>query len=139
MVNEWNSKSKEITSMTIGHHHRCTIAKYMAIRHEPQVTVYWCAGFKVCIQKKINEIFIVTFFFRIAVADIQEFYELTLLDDSKSIQQKTAETNRIANKWEATDGPISLYSNNNVSNIRLCFQVNVINKMYKTIRNKRYK
>lgn len=33
--------------------------------------------------------------------DIQEFYELTLLDDNKSIQQKTAETIRIANKWEA--------------------------------------
>nr|XP_018916915.1 PREDICTED: disks large homolog 4 isoform X5 [Bemisia tabaci] len=39
--------------------------------------------------------------------DIQEFYELTLLDDSKSIQQKTAETIRIANKWEASDGPIA--------------------------------
>ncbi|XP_028165657.1 disks large 1 tumor suppressor protein isoform X3 [Ostrinia nubilalis] len=39
-----------------------------------------------------------------ALLDIQEFYELTLLDDNKSIQQKTAETIRIANKWEA-DGP----------------------------------
>ncbi|XP_059471412.1 disks large 1 tumor suppressor protein-like, partial [Neocloeon triangulifer] len=39
-----------------------------------------------------------------ALLDIQEFYELTLLDDTKSIQQKTAETIRIANKWEATDG-----------------------------------
>ncbi|CAK1540596.1 unnamed protein product [Leptosia nina] len=38
-----------------------------------------------------------------ALLDIQEFYELTLLDDNKSIQQKTAETIRIANKWE-TDG-----------------------------------
>ncbi|KAK6628321.1 hypothetical protein RUM43_002133 [Polyplax serrata] len=38
---------------------------------------------------------------------IQEFYELTLLDDSKSIQQKTAETIRIANKWEANEGPIT--------------------------------
>ncbi|XP_026733315.1 disks large 1 tumor suppressor protein isoform X5 [Trichoplusia ni] len=36
-----------------------------------------------------------------ALLDIQEFYELTLLDDTKSIQQKTAETIRIANKWEA--------------------------------------
>lgn len=35
------------------------------------------------------------------VTDIQEFYELTLLDDTKSVQQKTAETIRIANKWEA--------------------------------------
>ncbi|XP_065204997.1 disks large 1 tumor suppressor protein isoform X3 [Planococcus citri] len=50
-----------------------------------------------------------------ALLDIQEFYELTLLDDSKSIQQKTAETNQIANKWEATNGPISLYSNNNIN------------------------
>lgn len=35
-----------------------------------------------------------------SIADIQEFYELTLLDDSKSIQQKTAETLQIATKWE---------------------------------------
>lgn len=34
-------------------------------------------------------------------SDIQEFYELTLLDDTKSVQQKTVETIRIANKWEA--------------------------------------
>ncbi|KAG9429886.1 disks large 1 tumor suppressor protein isoform X11 [Apis mellifera carnica] len=39
--------------------------------------------------------------------DIQEFYELTLLDESKSVQQKTAETIRIADKWEASDGPIT--------------------------------
>ncbi|XP_077283992.1 MAGUK family member discs large 1 isoform X3 [Arctopsyche grandis] len=37
-----------------------------------------------------------------ALLDIQEFYELTLLDDSKSVQQKTAETIRIANKWEVS-------------------------------------
>lgn len=50
------------------------------------------------------------------VADIQEFYELTLLDDTKSVQEKTAETIRIANKWETNDGPIAPpYSNNNVS------------------------
>ncbi|XP_020710841.1 disks large 1 tumor suppressor protein isoform X11 [Athalia rosae] len=42
-----------------------------------------------------------------ALLDIQEFYELTLLDETKSIQQKTAETIRIANKWEASDGPIT--------------------------------
>ncbi|KAK6627975.1 hypothetical protein RUM44_010457 [Polyplax serrata] len=41
------------------------------------------------------------------LTNIQEFYELTLLDDSKSIQQKTAETIRIANKWEANEGPIT--------------------------------
>lgn len=56
--------------------------------------------------------------FRTCVADIQEFYELTLLDDTKSIQQKTAETIRIANKWEASDGPITpTYGNNDVSHI----------------------
>lgn len=32
--------------------------------------------------------------------DIQEFYELTLLDESKTIQQKTVETLHIASKWE---------------------------------------
>uniref|UniRef100_A0A0K8SN64 Disks large 1 tumor suppressor protein n=1 Tax=Lygus hesperus TaxID=30085 RepID=A0A0K8SN64_LYGHE len=48
-----------------------------------------------------------------ALLDIQEFYELTLLDDTKSIQQKTAETIRIANKWESSDGPIS-YNNDMV-------------------------
>lgn len=48
-------------------------------------------------------------------ADIQEFYELTLLDDSKSVQEKTAETIRIANKWETNDGPIAPPYNNEVS------------------------
>ena len=33
-------------------------------------------------------------------SDIQEFYELTLLDESKTVQQKTAETLLIASKWE---------------------------------------
>lgn len=32
--------------------------------------------------------------------DIQEFYEFTLLDESKSTQQKTLETLQIASKWE---------------------------------------
>ncbi|XP_036367215.1 disks large homolog 1 isoform X2 [Octopus sinensis] len=35
-----------------------------------------------------------------ALLDIQEFYEVTLLDDSKSTQQKTLETLQIASKWE---------------------------------------
>ncbi|CAG0888138.1 unnamed protein product [Darwinula stevensoni] len=42
-----------------------------------------------------------------ALLDIQEFYELTLLDDSKTIQQKTAETLQIASRWEANVGPLS--------------------------------
>lgn len=36
----------------------------------------------------------------ILFSDIQEFYELTLLDESKTVQQKTAETLLIASKWE---------------------------------------
>ncbi|XP_052122260.1 disks large 1 tumor suppressor protein-like [Frankliniella occidentalis] len=39
-----------------------------------------------------------------ALLDIQEFYELTLLNESKSVQEKTAETIRIANKWEESSG-----------------------------------
>ncbi|XP_025829307.1 disks large 1 tumor suppressor protein isoform X5 [Agrilus planipennis] len=51
-----------------------------------------------------------------ALLDIQEFYELTLLDETKSIQQKTAETIRIANKWESDDGPMApSYISNNKS------------------------
>ena len=33
-------------------------------------------------------------------SDIQEFYEETLLDEQKTTNQKTAETNQIAEKWE---------------------------------------
>lgn len=55
-------------------------------------------------------------------ADIQEFYELTLLDETKSVQQKTAETIRIANKWETNDGPIAPpFVNNDVSNFRISY------------------
>ncbi|KAI0218156.1 Disks large 1 tumor suppressor protein [Lamellibrachia satsuma] len=35
-----------------------------------------------------------------ALLDIQEFYEITLLDDTKSNQQKIQETLHIASKWE---------------------------------------
>jgi len=34
--------------------------------------------------------------------DIQEFYDTTLLDDSKTVQQKTTETLQIVAKWEQT-------------------------------------
>lgn len=58
------------------------------------------------------------FLISLTVADIQEFYELTLLDESKSVQQKTAETNRIAAKWEASDGPITpTFAQNDVSRV----------------------
>ncbi|XP_034245031.1 uncharacterized protein LOC117647412 [Thrips palmi] len=45
-----------------------------------------------------------------ALLDIQEFYELTLLNESKTTQEKTAETIRIANKWEESG---SLIGENN--------------------------
>lgn len=35
-----------------------------------------------------------------ALLDIQEFYQLTLLDQSKTVEQKTAETLEMACKWE---------------------------------------
>lgn len=46
----------------------------------------------------LDKFLIPCFFF--PFADIQEFYELTLLDESKTVQQKTAETLLIASKWE---------------------------------------
>ncbi|ELU12399.1 hypothetical protein CAPTEDRAFT_46778, partial [Capitella teleta] len=35
-----------------------------------------------------------------ALLDIQEFYEITLLNDQKTPHQKTIETLQIASKWE---------------------------------------
>ncbi|XP_023032839.1 disks large 1 tumor suppressor protein isoform X13 [Drosophila willistoni] len=46
-----------------------------------------------------------------ALLDIQEFYELTLLDDSKSIQQKTVETLQIATKWEKDGQSVKIADN----------------------------
>lgn len=56
-------------------------------------------------------------------SDIQEFYELTLLDDTKSVQEKTAETIRIANKWEANDGPMATPYTNDVSTFGFISQI----------------
>ncbi|XP_037919256.1 disks large 1 tumor suppressor protein isoform X3 [Hermetia illucens] len=47
-----------------------------------------------------------------ALLDIQEFYELTLLDESKTTQQKTAETLQIASKWEQEGHTIKPISDN---------------------------
>lgn len=35
-----------------------------------------------------------------ALIDIQEYYEVTLLDDQKSLQQKTTETDQVASRWD---------------------------------------
>jgi len=40
------------------------------------------------------------------MTEIQEFYEVTLLDGDKTLQEKTAETLQIASKWEKSP-PIS--------------------------------
>jgi len=39
-------------------------------------------------------------YFLTHTVDIQEYYEVTLLDDQKSLQQKTSETNQIASRWD---------------------------------------
>jgi hypothetical protein len=51
------------------------------------------------------------------IADIQEFYELTLLDESKSIQQKTAETLLIASKWEHENSKTEVRTYNTLNTI----------------------
>lgn len=43
------------------------------------------------------------------LTEIQEFYEVTLCDNDKSLQQKTTETLQIASKWEHLS-PIRLSS-----------------------------
>jgi len=58
-----------------------------------RITFAW----RYCKAIIINE----TFCGRVDV-DIQEFYDTTLLDDSKSVQQKTTETLQIVAKWEQT-------------------------------------
>ncbi|XP_037938659.1 disks large 1 tumor suppressor protein isoform X4 [Teleopsis dalmanni] len=49
-----------------------------------------------------------------ALLDIQEFYELTLLDESKTVQQKTAETLQIASKWERDGQEINIADNQRI-------------------------
>lgn len=51
-------------------------------------------------KKKFMPFITTKMFVLILITDIQEFYELTLLDESKTVQQKTAETLLIASKWE---------------------------------------
>lgn len=42
----------------------------------------------------------------LCVTEIQEFYEVTLLDSDKTLQEKTAETLQIASNWDKNP-PIS--------------------------------
>ncbi|XP_042862262.1 disks large homolog 1-like [Penaeus japonicus] len=77
-------------------------SRYEAHRH-----FYYCAGYG-----DRRHISVVALRWRsshdvFCLPDIQEFYEVTLLDDSKSVQQKTAETLQIASKWEISSGPMA--------------------------------
>ncbi|KAF7251164.1 Disks large 1 tumor suppressor protein [Varanus komodoensis] len=42
-----------------------------------------------------------------ALLDIQEFYEVTLLNSEKSCQEKIEETNQVAEKWEKTQSLVT--------------------------------
>nr|XP_014343436.1 PREDICTED: disks large 1 tumor suppressor protein-like isoform X1 [Latimeria chalumnae] len=46
-----------------------------------------------------------------ALLDIQEFYEVTLLDSHMSCEQKLEEVNHIADKWEKTSSPAAVLKN----------------------------
>uniref|UniRef100_A0A8C4PNA6 Uncharacterized protein n=1 Tax=Equus asinus asinus TaxID=83772 RepID=A0A8C4PNA6_EQUAS len=43
--------------------------------------------------------------------DIQEFYEVTLLNSQKSCEQKIEEANQVAQKWEKTSLLASYHDN----------------------------
>uniref|UniRef100_A0A8C6YY37 Uncharacterized protein n=1 Tax=Nothoprocta perdicaria TaxID=30464 RepID=A0A8C6YY37_NOTPE len=43
--------------------------------------------------------------------DIQEFYEVTLLNSQKSYEQKIEEVNEVAEKWEKTTSPATGHEN----------------------------
>ncbi|ESO09358.1 hypothetical protein HELRODRAFT_73781, partial [Helobdella robusta] len=49
-----------------------------------------------------------------ALLDIQEYYEMTLLSDTKSMDEKTQETNQVVSRWEKY--PPILINSNNLSN-----------------------
>lgn len=53
-------------------------------------------------------------------ADIQEFYESTLLDENKTSQEKTLETLRIASKWEREQPFTHNHSKAEVGSYHVC-------------------
>jgi len=57
-----------------------------------------------CLISNINNMYMLSFV--LYITEIQEFYEVTLLDSNKTLQEKTAETLQIASKWEQNP-PIS--------------------------------
>ena len=44
-----------------------------------------------------------------ALLDIQEYYDDTLANERKSVDQKTYETNQIAARWENNGGPMAAF------------------------------
>ncbi|XP_055845581.1 disks large 1 tumor suppressor protein isoform X4 [Episyrphus balteatus] len=75
-----------------------------------------------------------------ALLDIQEFYELTLLDDSKTVQQKTAETLQIASKWEQEGHSIKLSDLIKISsNISRNCEINSARNEEQLLQNQRFK
>ena len=56
------------------------------------INIWSCAG---------NNVFFCFFF-----ADIQEFYRYTLVDDSKSTENKTEETLKLAERWQGHPPPV---------------------------------
>ncbi|XP_053188017.1 disks large homolog 2 [Scomber japonicus] len=51
-----------------------------------------------------------------ALLDIQEFYEVTLLNTKKSCEQKLEEVNHMADKWEKSSGPSSTLTSETLTN-----------------------
>lgn len=51
------------------------------------------------------------FYFLSLQTDIQEFYEVTLLNSQKSYEQKIEEANEVAEKWEKTTSPATGHEN----------------------------
>jgi len=56
--------------------------------------------------------------FLLCIAEIQEFYEATLLDSDKTLQEKTAETLQVASNWEKNP-PISKPKPHSVTDLSL--------------------
>ena len=54
-----------------------------------------------------------------ALLDIQEFYELTLMDESKSVHIKTSEALQMASRWEVTGPPGGVRGLEGLGNIEL--------------------
>lgn len=55
------------------------------------------------------------------MADIQEYYELTLLNDTKSVDEKTQETNQVVSRWEKNPPILINTTSNNNNSVSFVF------------------